>query len=365
MTHSVIGPLRRAVRRPQTVAAAASAAFLTLFTSMVVDSATGSGVSLRGAASLSFGAAVLGGISAEALRGQVGPLRSAIRRAVILGFVGFVVLGTVYLIAHRSTFGQRFERDTLLGHNEIGGLEGTAQAILALVTGGSLLLVGGTCCAVAAMRNQMRLAFGLAVAIIVTTATAIVLKSVLLPRPRLLGDDAITTVRSYPSGHVAAAAAIGGALVLVARPKWRMRAAVAAVIVTGLVGISVLVAGWHRPSDAIGSVALAASVFATTAAVMAGLHTSEPGGRFGVGPRVPSRFWLIGIYSLVVGLAGFLVVELTRLDTASNGPQQTTAFLAGCATFVAVECLAFAGLVSVLRGMDATADGSEGSGERP
>ncbi|HVS99378.1 MAG TPA: phosphatase PAP2 family protein, partial [Solirubrobacterales bacterium] len=57
---------------------------------------------------------------------------------------------------------------------------------------------------------------------------------------------------SFPSGHTTAAASIMAALLLVAPAIHRPTAAACGALLTAAVGISVVVLGWHYPSDVLG-----------------------------------------------------------------------------------------------------------------
>jgi membrane-associated phospholipid phosphatase len=64
---------------------------------------------------------------------------------------------------------------------------------------------------------------------------------------------------AFPSGHTTAAAALSIALVLVVPAVYRMSAAAIGVLVTGGVGVSVIVLGWHYPSDVVGGLLVASA----------------------------------------------------------------------------------------------------------
>jgi membrane-associated phospholipid phosphatase len=57
---------------------------------------------------------------------------------------------------------------------------------------------------------------------------------------------------SFPSGHTTAAASIAAALLLVVPARHRLAAAVAGGTLTAAVGFSVVILGWHYPSDVLG-----------------------------------------------------------------------------------------------------------------
>jgi membrane-associated phospholipid phosphatase len=57
---------------------------------------------------------------------------------------------------------------------------------------------------------------------------------------------------SFPSGHTTAAASIAVALLLVVPVIHRPTAAAAGLLLTAAVGLSVVILGWHYPSDVLG-----------------------------------------------------------------------------------------------------------------
>jgi membrane-associated phospholipid phosphatase len=58
---------------------------------------------------------------------------------------------------------------------------------------------------------------------------------------------------SFPSGHTTAAASIAVALLLVVPATYRLGAAGVGAALTAVVGVSVIVLGWHYPSDVLGA----------------------------------------------------------------------------------------------------------------
>jgi membrane-associated phospholipid phosphatase len=74
------------------------------------------------------------------------------------------------------------------------------------------------------------------------------------------------TDNSFPSGHVTVAAVCVFALILVLPPRTRWFVVVVGSVWVVAVGISTLVAGWHRPSDFLGGVLLAATCYAAASA---------------------------------------------------------------------------------------------------
>ena len=72
-------------------------------------------------------------------------------------------------------------------------------------------------------------------------------------------------VNSYPSGHATISTSFVLALVLVSAVRWRPWVALIGAGWVSVVCTGTLAAGWHRPSDAIGGVALATACFGPAA----------------------------------------------------------------------------------------------------
>jgi membrane-associated phospholipid phosphatase len=64
---------------------------------------------------------------------------------------------------------------------------------------------------------------------------------------------------SFPSGHTTAAASIAVALILVVPAAYRLLAVGIGAVITGGVGISVVMLGWHYPSDVLGGLLVVAA----------------------------------------------------------------------------------------------------------
>lgn len=79
---------------------------------------------------------------------------------------------------------------------------------------------------------------------------------VVLAHPRLQGSLGVSypIEIAYPSGHTTAAVSAGFALWLVTPPRWRGPAALIGGLYALLVGVGVVLAGWHFISDVFGAV---------------------------------------------------------------------------------------------------------------
>lgn len=122
-----------------------------------------------------------------------------------------------------------------------------------MVSPGSAVLGVALVALAAAGATQVRRAWvsiGVAAAIVVAAG----LTKLLLVRPDLVE----VASNSFPSGHVAAAAALGAALWVVLPSSARGAALYGAVLPgLALTGLAVIVLGWHRPSDVLGSLLIA------------------------------------------------------------------------------------------------------------
>lgn len=90
---------------------------------------------------------------------------------------------------------------------------------------------------------------------------------------------------SFPSGHTTAAASIAVALLLVAPAGYRLLAAGIGAALTGVVGLSVVILGWHYPSDVLG----AFLVVGTWGFCALGYLRQRRGREVEVGARRPER----------------------------------------------------------------------------
>lgn len=69
----------------------------------------------------------------------------------------------------------------------------------------------------------------------------------------------LPTSDAFPSGHTTAAAAVAVALLLVVPARHAIVAAAVGLLLVASVGGSVVVSGWHYPSDALGAMLVAAT----------------------------------------------------------------------------------------------------------
>lgn len=206
--------------------------------------------------------------------------RTTIARPLGAALACAVGLAACYLGFVRTADGQALDGE---GRPSVPGTAASSPSVLAhrvLDLFGSPLVLGGLLAAVVLTGVLCRrFGAGLLGAAVVggSVATARVLK-LALARPNL-GVAESTTHNSFPSGHVAAAAALALAFLFALPPRARWWFALPAAAAVAAVGIATILAGWHRPSDVIGGVLTAATLCALAAALLAGSSEGDSNGR--------------------------------------------------------------------------------------
>ena len=189
--------------------------------------------------------------------------RQSGRNLVVLGGLALVLLGLTYLVMVRTDFGQTFGDSAYLGRLvESKSARETARAILNVITGATIVLMLVVLVVIGLLRRQILVASVAGGCFFAAIAAAEVLKRV-LPRPEISVLEASTKFdgfNTFPSGHATIATGFVIALLFVSSPRWRPTVALAGAVWVSLVCSGTLAAGWHRPSDAVGGVALATGV---------------------------------------------------------------------------------------------------------
>lgn len=240
-------------------------------------------------------------------------------RALLSLLAALVCAGAVVAlsrIAVGTASGQRLDQLVLSGAKAHDGrlaryAQIAVESVSAPVIGGLLVLA----LVLVLLRRRPGLLLPLGALILGANLTTQVLKEVLVTR-EVLGPGIDITPNSFPSGHTTLAATTMIALVL-AGGRARVVLAPLGALWTAAAGIGTLVVGWHRPSDVIGAIAVAA---AWTFLVLAvdGMHTRRRRARAAVRPGhgrrrrgvegVPSAPWRHGrvevAVAVLLGLVG-------------------------------------------------------------
>ena len=272
----------------------------------------------------------------------------------------YAALAGVYFVAVRTAGGQRLDDRALAGRDrESATVLHTTGELLDTISVEALAVIGGGICIIALLRRRPHLAFAAATVIVGSNVTTQLLKRVLLTRPDLTGDFGFTQ-NSFPSGHTTVAMSIAMAAVLVVSAQWRVPIAFIGTAYAAAIGVAVLVAGWHRPSDTIGAYLVVGAWTAVACAVLAegwGRLSSawerDAGGTF-VGPA----FELAGLAALVLAFGALAAVQIAGRGRLSTVDLDAT-FAAAAGAVAGTAGLLVGVLLLLLRGL--TLDTPEGA----
>ena len=182
---------------------------------------------------------------------------------LVLAAAGFALLAAlVWAVAFQTSHGVRLDahalRDSVNLSRDRG--EGLAEILAAL---GDPLPYTLTSIAVlwyAFRRGGLRLAGTILVVLLGATISAEALKHLTAdPRGIYLVPYARVGVAAWPSGHTTATTALALCALWIAPPRWRPLAATAGAAYVLAVGSSVVLLGWHFPSDVLGGFCVAAA----------------------------------------------------------------------------------------------------------
>lgn len=237
-------------------------------------------------------------------------------------------------------------------------IEPIARRLTALGDPQPFLLLGATLVVIALVRGRPRLALAAATVLIGANVTTQLLKPVLAEgRHHQMLEYYQVTMDAWPSGHTTAAMTLALCLVLVAPARLRpVAASVGAIYAVGSV-FSIMVLGWHLPSDVIGGFAVAST---WTFIALAGLWAAER--RFPAATAAPQHAGARARVGVSVGqalrpplavalIAGGLVagVALARFDGAVAYAQEHTATFLGAGAIGGLALLLATSLAVLLR----------------
>lgn len=198
----------------------------------------------------------------------VGPLLTAAAGLTLL-------FGLTYVAFVRTRFGRAVDQQFLSPaaggvDDRTGSLHDTAQQVLSTFGNPMLLAVLLTAIVLLGAAGRRGTAGLLGVA--VTGASIVGADSLkeALHRPELASAGSMAH-NSFPSGHVAAAAGLVFALLLALPRQARWWCFVPGAAGVFVVGAATMIAGWHRLSDVIGGILLAAALTCLAAAARRGV----------------------------------------------------------------------------------------------
>lgn len=176
----------------------------------------------------------------------------------VMGLACGAGLMVLYLWAVRTEAGQRWDIELFARLQSVDdGMQQAASTLRWLLP--AVLAV--PCAMLAAVRLRARSITAVVAAVLIgvlSVGLARVLRLDVLERPEL-GDYGYA-YNTYPSGHVAATAALAVAVLILTARRWRLLAAVGVVPLVALACVASVIGHAHRPSDVLGAVLLVGSV---------------------------------------------------------------------------------------------------------
>jgi membrane-associated phospholipid phosphatase len=277
----------------------------------------------------------------------------AVARPLAIAAVALLAFFVIYGLAVQTEVGQHADEAALAGGQSAPErAESGASRLLRFVSVGSLAAAVIALGALAWLwRRPWLIALPAAIVGISVLATE-AFKLVILQRPDLWPST--LEGNSYPSGHTTIATSLGLSAVLIAPPRLRGIVAVIAALFAGGVGILVVTADWHRPSDPLGSYALTLGITAGLVAALERWAPEEAGEAHVEGRAPPSatafarRLEAGAIVAGIVLFAGAVLLAALRYgpDVAWNRPH--AAFLGSVVAILVAAGLTVAALLRIL-----------------
>ncbi len=270
------------------------------------------------------------------------PFRSAAIRFGLIGILAAIAFWLTYAGFVLTEAGQRIENQALLGaalrepadrQESLGHLSAVSLSSMGL----ALVALFG----VAFLRRRFGLAALAAVVVLVSVGSAELLQLV-LPRPALLAGPAWILRNSFPSGHTAAAASIAMAALLIAPDRLRWLALPLGAAFAAAIGQATQIAGWHRLSGSIGSIALAVAVASVSIAVLARLGQVRPSTHGGINARLLSAHYAVAAAVLVLAVTVALLPAAFPVLRAPEGASDAFAHTAFDLVGIGLTILTFA-----------------------
>ena len=253
-------------------------------------------------------------------------------------------------LAVGTASGQRMDQLILSGARDHQGM---LSQYAKLAVGSVSTPVVGTLLAVAVVlvlvRRRASLLVPLAALVVGANLTTQVIKHLVVTR-EALGPGIEVTPNSFPSGHTTLAATAMIALVL-ASGRARVLLAPLGALWTAAAGIGTLAVGWHRPSDVIGAIAVAAAWTFLVLSVHSLLSRRRraDGSRPAVSPAERAVALLLGLLG-IGGLAfGALALSSLQLPLDLEDPSQQLPAFRATAALIGGGTAGWMALVLILR----------------
>jgi membrane-associated phospholipid phosphatase len=244
----------------------------------------------------------------------------------------------VYVAAVHAGPLQRADARVLAGFVGIQTAHGyrLASSLAQLFNPVPFAALAGAVVTIGVARGRVRLAAACAATMLAANVTTQALKD-MLPSARPRVPDALVGVHAWPSGHATASMSLALALVLMSSPRTRPVVGAIGGLLAVAVAYSVLLLGWHYPSDVVGGMLIAGG----WSCVLAAVAVRRP-----LAVRVRARSALgppaVAAGMLLVALA--LVVAARPAEVSAYASAHTT-FAVGAAA-LAAAAVALAAAVS-------------------
>jgi membrane-associated phospholipid phosphatase len=280
-----------------------------------------------------------------------------VRSLLAVAVLAAVLFAGVYFAAVHTPWGQRLDATALEGGARVDRprVEQATEDLLTTISIGSVALIGGGIVLVALGRGRVHLAVAAGLVVVGSDVSAELLKRAILTRPDLLATvESGSAHNSYPSGHTTVAMSLALAAVLVTPRRARGLVAVVGAVYAIGIGEAVLVSGWHRPSDAIGSYLLVMVWATLTAAWLTGTHARlvrSKGSSTAATPFVSPVLAALGAAALAVSFLGMATVAVALRADRLDALDLNTAYLAASAAILGVGVLVTTIFVFLLRGL--------------
>jgi hypothetical protein len=274
-------------------------------------------------------------------------------KPLVTALVALAVFFAIYGVAVRTQVGQRADEAALVGRRSAPQrAQSAANRLLRFITIGSLV---AAVIALGALAWLWRRPWLIALPAAIVGASLLAteaFKLAILDRPDLWPSRLVEN--TYPSGHTTIAASLGLSAVLIAPTRLRGIVALVAALFVGGVGILVVTANWHRPSDPLGSYALTLAITAGIVALLQAWRPFDLGAGRVQGPAPPSATVLArrlegaAIATGVLVFVGAVLLAALRYgpEVAWNRPH--AAFLAGVVAMLVAAGITVAALLRSL-----------------
>jgi membrane-associated phospholipid phosphatase len=231
-------------------------------------------------------------------------------------------------------------------------LAGAANGFANSIDPAHYALIGLALVAIALLRRRLRLALTVPLTMLGASTTTVLLKP-LAGRTRnsyLLGPSHQILAASWPSGHATAAMTVALCAVLVAPAALRIPVALLGSIFAVAVGCSILILGWHFPSDVLGGFMVAGLWFSLSLALLWWGERRWPVSHgIAVGGAVRTHALVAPGALVAVGLAVAVGALIEHGRLASTDVQVNAPLIFGALAIASVAALMASGVAVAMR----------------